>query len=206
MAAQSPTPRQLVGSDAVEVFSQAASIAAICDHDVDAVEIIERVRSWLQADPDVDPVRLGVLEAKYARFLLDDGRTDAALVAARRAVDLVPAEPPTPERGVVVSGLVHVLDWAGGSADWEPLADEAVDVARRTGDRRRPGPGAGHPVHRAARRPRLVPRRPGGRRRSRSTDGDAELVGQTYSNLVDCLQCAGLGRDGVEPPRPGCRR
>ena len=91
-----PDAEALVGADAVDVFSRAASIAAICDHDVDAVEIIERVRSWLQADPDVDPVRLGLLEAQYARFLLDDGRTDAALVAARRAVDLVPADPPTP--------------------------------------------------------------------------------------------------------------
>ena len=197
-----PDAEQLVGSDAVEVFSQAASIAAICDHDVDAVEIIERVRSWLQADPDVDPVRLGVLEAKYARFLLENGRTDAALVAARRAVDLVPAEPPTPERGVVVSGLVHVLDWSGGSPDWEPLADEAVDVARRTGDRAALAralvirctvqPGA----------PGLVPdaREAVG---LALTDGDSELVGQTFSNLVDCLQCAGLGREGVEAAAAG---
>ena len=45
--------------------------------------------------------------------------------------------PPTrrrPARGVVVSGLVHVLDWAGGSSDWEPLADEAVEIARAIGD------------------------------------------------------------------------
>ncbi|MGH8892686.1 MAG: ATP-binding protein, partial [Actinomycetes bacterium] len=109
-----PDAAELVGSDAVDVFSRAASIAAICDQDVTAVEIIERVRSWLQADPAADPVRLGLLEAKYARFLLDAGRTDAALVAARRAVDLVPADPPTAARAVVVSGLVHVLDWVGG--------------------------------------------------------------------------------------------
>ncbi len=197
-----PDAEDLAGSDAVEVFSQAASIAAICDHDVDAVEIIERVRSWLQADPEVDPVRLGVLEAKYARFLLENGRTDAALVAARRAVDLVPAEPPTAERGVVVSGLVHVLDWAGGSQDWEPLADEAVDVARRTGDRAALAralvirctvqPAAAGLVADAREAVDLA-----------LTDGDSELVGQTFSNLVDCLQCAGLGREGVEAAAAG---
>ncbi len=197
-----PDAEDLAGSDAVEVFSQAASIAAICDHDVDAVEIIERVRSWLQADPEVDPVRLGVLEAKYARFLLENGRTDAALVAARRAVDLVPAEPPTAERGVVVSGLVHVLDWAGGSQDWEPLADEAVDVARRTGDRAALAralvirctvqPAAAGLVADAREAVGLA-----------LTDGDSELVGQTFSNLVDCLQCAGLGREGVEAAAAG---
>jgi DNA-binding CsgD family transcriptional regulator len=197
-----PDAEELVGSDAVEVFSRAASIAAMCDHDVDAVEIIERVRSWLQADPEVDQVRLGVLEAKYARFLLENGRTDAALVAARRAVDLVPAEPPTAERGVVVSGLVHVLDWAGGSADWEPLADEAVDVARRTGDRaalaralvirctvQPAAPGLVADAHEAV--------------SLALTDGDSELVGQTFSNLVDCLQCAGLGREGLEAASAG---
>ena len=197
-----PDAEALVGADAVDVFSRAASIAAICDHDVDAVEIIERVRSWLQADPEVDPVRLGLLEAQYARFLLDDGRTDAALVAARRAVDLVPADPPTPARGVVVSGLVHVLDWAGGSSDWEPLADEAVDIARATGD--------GAAVARA-----LVIRttvQPGAETLVRDAreavalalaDGEPELVGQTYSNLVDCLSCAGLGREGVDAAAAG---
>ncbi len=197
-----PDAEPLVGADAVDVFSRAASIAAICDHDVDAVEIIERVRSWLQADPDVDPVRLGVLEAKYARFLLENGRTDAALVAARRAVDLVPSEPPSPERSVVVSGLVHVLDWVGGGTDWGPLADEAVDVARRTGDRAA--------LARAlVIRTTVTPTAPTLVADAREavalalTDGDPELVGQTFSNLVDCLQCAGLGREGVEAAAAG---
>ena len=197
-----PDAEALVGADAVDVFSRAASIAAICDHDVDAVEIIERVRSWLQADPDVDPVRLGLLEARYARFLLDGGRTDAALVAARRAVDLVPAHPPTPARGVVVSGLVHVLDWAGGSGDWEPLADEAVDIARSTGDgaavaralviRTTVQPGSPTLVQDAQEAVGLA-----------LADGDPELVGQTYSNLVDCLHCVDRGREGVEAAAAG---
>ena len=197
-----PDAEALVGADAVDVFTRAASIAAICDHDVDAVEIIERVRSWLQADPDVDPVRLGLLEARYARFLLDGGRTDAALVAARRAVDLVPANPPTPARGVVVSGLVHVLDWAGGSGDWEPLADEAVDIARSTGDgaavaralviKTTVQPGSPTLVQDAEEAVSLA-----------LVDGDPELVGQTYSNLVDCLHCVDRGRDGVEAAAAG---
>jgi DNA-binding CsgD family transcriptional regulator len=188
----------LVGADAVDVFSRAAAIAAICDHDVDAVEIIEGVRSWLHADPDVDPVRMGVLEAKYARFLLDSGRTDAALVSARRAVALVPADPPTPERGVVVSGLVHVMDWMGGGSDWEPLADEAVEVARAIGDK-------------AALARALIIRttvRPGSPEMVQDAreavdlaiagDGDSELVAQTYSNLVDCLSYADLAREGID--------
>jgi DNA-binding CsgD family transcriptional regulator len=193
-----PEAESLVGADAVDVFSRAAAIAAICDHDVDAVQIIEGVRSWLQADPDVDPVRVGVLEASYARFLLDSGRTDAALVSARRAVDLVPADPPTPERGVVVSGLVHVLDWMGGGSDWEPLADEAVEVARAIGDRAALAraliirttvrPGAPDVVADAREAVELAV----------TGDGDSELVAQTYSNLVDCLSCAGLGREGID--------
>ena len=197
-----PDPEALVGSDAVDVFSRAAVIAAQCEHDVDAVEIVEGVRSWLRADPDCDPVRLGVVEALYARFLLDGGRADAALVAARRAVDLVPAVPPTPERGVVVSSLVHVLDWAGGGADWEPLADEAVSVARATGDsaalaralviRTTVHPAAAWAVDDAREAVALA-----------LEDSDAELVGQTYSNLVDCLQCAGLGRAGVTAAADG---
>jgi DNA-binding NarL/FixJ family response regulator/tetratricopeptide (TPR) repeat protein len=192
-----PDAAELVGSDAVDVFSRAAAVAAICDHDDEAVQIIERVRSWLQADSSVEPVRLGLLEGQYGRFLLEAGRTDAALVAARRAVDLVPADPPSHARGVVVSGLVHVLDWAGGGSGWEPLADEAVDVARAIGDdaalaralviRTTVRPGAPTLLDDAREALALA-----------QAEGDSELLAQTYSNLVDCLQCAGLGREGVD--------
>jgi DNA-binding CsgD family transcriptional regulator/tetratricopeptide (TPR) repeat protein len=197
-----PGAAELVGADAIDVFSRAAAMAAICDHDTTAVEIIERLRLLVQDDPQVGQVRLGLLEAAYARALLDAGRTDAALVAARRAVELVPADPPTPARAVVVSGLVHVLDWAGGGPDWEPLADEAVDVARATGD--------GAAVARAlVIRTTVKPAAPGTLADAREAvrlalaDGTPELVGQTYSNLVDCLQCAGEAAAGIEAAREG---
>jgi DNA-binding CsgD family transcriptional regulator len=197
-----PDAADLVGADAIDVFSRAAAMAAICDHDATAVEIIERLRLLARDDPAVDQARLGLLEAAYARALLDAGRTDAALVAARRAVEMVPAEPPTPARGVVVSGLVHVLDWAGGGPDWEPLADEAVDVARATGD--------DAAVARAlVIRTTVKPAAPGTLEDAQEAvrlalaDGDPELVGQTYSNLIDCLQCAGEGRAGVDSARDG---
>jgi DNA-binding CsgD family transcriptional regulator len=197
-----PDAAELVGEDAVDVFAKAASIAAICDQDVTAVEIIERVRSWLQADPDEDPVRLGLLEAKYARFLLDAGRIDAALVAARRAVDLVPADPPTTARAVVVSGLVHVLDWAGGSSDWEPLAHEAVAVARATGE---PAALSRALIIRSTVLPDAHSAVPDAREAVRLAleDGTPELVGQAYSNLVDCLQCDGEEIAGVAAAKEG---
>jgi DNA-binding CsgD family transcriptional regulator/tetratricopeptide (TPR) repeat protein len=192
-----PDAEPLVGEEEVDVFAMAANIAAICDHDVTAVEIIEQARSRLQASADVDPVRVGVLEAQYARFLLDAGRSDAALVAARRAVDLVPADPPSPGRAVVVSGLVHVMDWVGGGSDLEPLAGEAVDTARAIGD--------------PATIARALVSRCTVRHLDESTiadaeeavplalqDGNAELVGQTYSNLADVLGCHARGRRGVD--------
>jgi DNA-binding CsgD family transcriptional regulator/tetratricopeptide (TPR) repeat protein len=192
-----PDAESLVGEEEVDVFAMAANIAAICDHDVTAVEIIEQARSRLQASADVDPVRVGVLEAQYARFLLDAGRSDAALVAARRAVDLVPADPPSPGRAVVVSGLVHVMDWVGGGSGLEPLADEAVEAARATGD---PATVARALVSRCTVRhldestiadaEEAVP--------LALRDGNAELVGQTYSNLADVLGCHARGRRGVD--------
>ncbi len=195
-------PEAVVGADVVEVFTAASFIAAVCSQDADAVAVIEGVRSWVQADPAADPVRVGVLEARYARVLLDAGRADAALVAARHAVELVPAQPPTSERGVVVSGLVHVLDWAGGGPDWEPLADESVDVARAIGD--------GAALARAlVIRTTVRPDAPGIIADAREAvalatqHGNAELLGQCYSNLVDCCQCAGRGREGVEAARTG---
>jgi DNA-binding CsgD family transcriptional regulator len=197
-----PDATEVAGSDAVEVFTRAASVAALCDQDATAVEIIERVRSWLQSDPAVDVVRQGLLEGKYARFLLDAGRTDAALLAARRAVELVPADPPTAARAVVVSGLVHVLDWAGGSSDWEPLADEAVEVARAADD-------AATLARALVIRCTVLPTAPTAVADAREAvrlalaDGTPELVGQTYSNLVDLLQCLGDWRAGVVSAKEG---
>lgn len=197
-----PDAAELAGADAVDVFSRAAATAAICDHDTTAVEVIEQVRGWLLADPSVDRRRLGALEARYARLLLDDGRLTDALAAARRALELVPADPPTPLRADVMSGLVHVLDWAGGSDEWRPLAAEAIDVARATGDqeavaralviRSTVDPVGATTMSDAEEAVRLA-----------LAGGSPELVGQAYSNVVDCLQWAGRGRAGVEAATEG---
>jgi DNA-binding CsgD family transcriptional regulator/tetratricopeptide (TPR) repeat protein len=194
---QVPDAAGVVGDDPVEVFSRAAAVAALCDHDTTAVDILEQVRGWLSADPATDPVRLGVLEARYARALLDAGQLDRSLVAARRAVELVPAEPPSTLRAAVVSGLVHALDWAGGSDEWRPLAEEAVEVARATGDREAVARAL---VIRCTVDPVGPTTLPDAREAVQLAlaEGVPELVGQAYSNLVDCLQWAGLGRAGVE--------
>jgi DNA-binding CsgD family transcriptional regulator/tetratricopeptide (TPR) repeat protein len=197
-----PDAAAVVGADAVAVFSRAAAVAALCDHDTAAVDVIEQVRGWLLADASTDALRLGELEARYARLLLDDGQLEPALAAARRALDLVPADPPTTLRAAVVSGLVHILDWAGGSDEWRPLAAEAVAVARATGDREAlaralivrstvdpVGPTTVEDAREAVELSLAV--------------GAPELVGQAYSNLVDCLQWAGLGRAGVDAAAEG---
>jgi DNA-binding NarL/FixJ family response regulator len=97
---------------------------------------------------------------------------------------------------------VHVLDWVGGGAGWEPLADEADDVARATGD---PAALARALVIRCTVRhleesmiddaTEAVPLALRG--------GNAELVGQVYSNLADCLGCHGRGRQAVDAALDG---
>ena len=107
-----------------------------------------------------------------------------------------------PERGVVVSGLVHVLDWAGGGADWEPLADEAVEVARATGDSAALARALVIRTHRAPGVPGVVARRPRGRglalagRRLRARRPDLQQPGRLPA-------CAGLGRDGIDAAAVG---
>ena len=189
----------LVGADAVDVFSRAAAIAAICDHDVDAVEIIEGVRSWLHADPDVDPVRMGVLEAKYARFLLDSGRTDAALVSGATG-GRPGAGRPAHARSAGSSSPGWCTSWTG----WAAAATGSRWPTRRW---RWPGPSGTRlrwPARWSSGR-RCDPRSPEVVQDAREAvdlaiagDGDSELVGQTYSNLVDCLSVRG--------PRPGGHR
>jgi DNA-binding CsgD family transcriptional regulator/tetratricopeptide (TPR) repeat protein len=67
------------------------------------------------------------------------GSLDRFVAARRAAVELVPAEPPTPLRALVLAKLAIALSLASQLAEARPMAEEALAVARRVGTRAEEG-------------------------------------------------------------------
>ena len=84
---------------------------------------------------DGDPVRAGLLHAALGRHLLFAGRRDAAVAAFERAVELVPPEPPSPERAQVLAALGSVLMLTWRHDESRAICEQALALARAVGPR-----------------------------------------------------------------------
>lgn len=93
-----------------------------------AATLIERAIRLV--DPAADPVRAGILESRlgYHRWL--GGRSDEALAHHRRAVELVPSDPPSLVRARVVRGLGGALMGLGRYRESAVVCEAAIDAAR----------------------------------------------------------------------------
>jgi DNA-binding CsgD family transcriptional regulator/tetratricopeptide (TPR) repeat protein len=80
-------------------------------------------------DSRTDRVRLGLLHERLAGVRRAAGDPDGAQAAARRAVDLVPAEP-TPARARVLATYAQLMMLDGIFSDAQRIAREAIAVAR----------------------------------------------------------------------------
>jgi DNA-binding CsgD family transcriptional regulator/tetratricopeptide (TPR) repeat protein len=82
-----------------------------------------------------DPVRAGLLRERLAWYSWDAAEPAQSVAAARDAVRLVPAEPPTSARARVVSGLARSLIFTGSLDEGAEAAKEAIRLASATGAR-----------------------------------------------------------------------
>ncbi len=93
-----------------------------------------RAMAYLEAaigglDGRRDRIRLGLLHERLAHIRRAAGDPDGAMLAARRAVELIPRET-SPERATVVAGLAQLKMLDGAFTDAQRLAKEAIRVAR----------------------------------------------------------------------------
>ncbi len=114
-------------SDRVELQVRASEAAF-------AVGRIPRATAFLESaiagmDARRDRVRLGLLHERLAQVRRAGGDPAGAMLAARRAVELVPREP-SPERATVLAGLAQLKMLDGVFSDSQRLAREAIRVAR----------------------------------------------------------------------------
>ena len=80
-----------------------------------------------------DPHRSALLHVQLGEYLYETGSNEAGLAAVERAVELVPAEPPSPERAYSLGSLAGVLMVAWRHAESLPIAEQALALARRVG-------------------------------------------------------------------------
>jgi DNA-binding CsgD family transcriptional regulator/tetratricopeptide (TPR) repeat protein len=99
-----------------------------------AVGRISRATAFLESaigglDARRDRVRSGLLHARLAHIRRAGGDPAGAMLAARRAVELVPREP-SPERATVLAGLAQLKMLDGVFSEAQRLARDAIRVAR----------------------------------------------------------------------------
>lgn len=122
-------PEERAGCDRAELLSRAAEAASQSGD-------YERARRLAaeavgEVDDARDPVRAGLLGARLGRHLFHVGRPEESLAEYRRAVELVPAEPPSAERAWVLSALGQSLMLAHRLSEAVPWLTEAIALARQ---------------------------------------------------------------------------
>ncbi len=128
-----PDADALLDVPRARLLQLAAEVAHLAAQPDRATELIR------DAIARVDPEDLhlhGWLHERQGRYLWMSANTRDALASYERAVELVPAEPPTRRRAAVLSGLSQMLMLADRFEESEALAREAIAVAQRVPDGR----------------------------------------------------------------------
>jgi DNA-binding CsgD family transcriptional regulator len=84
-------------------------------------------------DERTDPVAAALAHERLGRYVWAAGRDQEALSMYRRAVELMPAEPPSEERAFVLAAEGQVLMLCAHSAEAEARCEEAIAIAAEVG-------------------------------------------------------------------------
>jgi len=114
-------------SDRVDLQVRASEAAFAIGQTSRATAYLESAIGGLDARRD--RVRLGLLHERLAQIRRAAGDPAGAMLAARRAVELVPRDP-TPERATVLAGLAQLKMLDGIFSEAQRLARDAIKVAR----------------------------------------------------------------------------
>ena len=128
----SPDASDLVGLSLDEICTWTAELASEIGASLRAVELGRRA---IEVVGEGDPHRAAILHVRLGEYLSQTGREDACLAAIERAVELVPAEPLSPERAYSLASLAGVLSVVWRHAESLPICEEALAIARDVGAR-----------------------------------------------------------------------
>jgi DNA-binding CsgD family transcriptional regulator len=131
-----PEAAQLTPIDRLTLLERAAEAAHLVDAAPRAVDLMREALA--EVDQQRDPVRAGLLHERLGRYLRET-LDQAAVAAYEEAVGLIPAEPPSTERAVVLAGYAQILNFLAMYRESRRVAEEALAAARRAGTRREEG-------------------------------------------------------------------
>jgi DNA-binding CsgD family transcriptional regulator len=126
-----PEPAATAGTDRVELSLRAAAAASAAGEHQRAATLARDAAS--SADATADPARAARGYERLGLYLFDAGRLREGLAACTRAVELVPAEPPTPLRARVTAAMAQVLVNTRRPEEARRWCDEALAAARSAG-------------------------------------------------------------------------
>ena len=127
-----PDAAELAGLDLAELCTRTAELASQIGAAPRAVELGRRA---IELVGEGDPHRAALLHVRLGEYLEQTGSEDACLAAVERAVELVPAEPPSPERAYALAVARGGLAVAWRHAESLPICEQALALARDVGAR-----------------------------------------------------------------------
>ena len=127
---QVPDAAEVAGIDEAELQLRAAQAASDSGEYRHAATLAKEAVATI--DAAAEPLRAAMAYERLASFLIEVNFGPELLDAARRAVELVPAEPPTSMRARVTAGLAGVLVLLRDQ-EARRWAEEALAVARAVG-------------------------------------------------------------------------
>jgi DNA-binding CsgD family transcriptional regulator/tetratricopeptide (TPR) repeat protein len=125
-------PERVSGTNLVELLRRGAELNYVASDPDRAVALAVRD---LELIGESDPVAAALMRERLGRYLWTSGRHNESAAAYRRAVEQMPATPPTPERARVLASLAQILMLVGQVKDSRELAEQALEIARAVGDR-----------------------------------------------------------------------
>ena len=128
---QVPDAPAVAGVDRVELLLRAAEAASNSGEFRRAASLAEEATATV--DARAAPLRAAVAYERLGDYLVEVNDREDAVTACRQAVELVPADPPTPLRARVTAGLAHALVFARRYEEAERWCDEALAAAREAG-------------------------------------------------------------------------
>ncbi|HEU4424723.1 MAG TPA: AAA family ATPase [Pilimelia sp.] len=129
---QVPDAASMVGMALPAVLAWAAELAHLTGGGHRAVVHVRRAIELSGGDPE--PARVAGLYERLGSYLLPTGDRGGGLAAFRRAVELVPARPPSPERVRVLAAMGHALMLSDRYEESRACCAEAIGVADAIGE------------------------------------------------------------------------
>ncbi|MFF3443942.1 AAA family ATPase [Streptosporangium sp. NPDC002721] len=126
-----PDAAERIETDHVGVLRQAITVAHLAGEFERGISLAKA--ALREIDTTTDPIRAARLLRQRGLVRYDLGRA-GFIEDLRTAVELVPAEPPTPLRARVLENLARMLSHPGDWPEKEALAEEAMRIAHEVGD------------------------------------------------------------------------